>query len=128
MKTLAAILLIVEVYFLHFFVRLLSQPELLRKLWWKHMTGRVIRVNWPVGEVEVGPNSRSWNGCIGDLRQMVYSSDPNDHYRPWLEANVGRQGWDWEWFLNFRLDNTLDIKFRKGKEEFAIQALLMWDQ
>ena len=38
------------------------------------MPSVTINVKWPVDEV---------------------SADPNDHYRPWLQEHVGRQGWDW---------------------------------
>lgn len=125
MKTLHIFLFLINFY--SFYLVFIRDTNLIKRIWWKLFFGKKIIVVWPVGHVEVGPNSRSWNGCIGDLRQIVYSSDPNEHYRPWLEANVGRQGWDWDWSLDFSLDNTLIIKFRKGKEEWATQASLMWN-
>lgn len=56
------------------------------------------------------------------------SADPNDHYRPWLEDHVGRQGWDWNWDIKADdiVRNRLTIKFRKGKESRAVEAALMW--
>lgn len=89
--------------------------NLLRLLWWKYMPGTVISVKWPTGWTEAD-----------HLGNQTQSSDPNDHYRPWLEQNVGRQGWDWDWRIggsanyNEVLDtDTLDIKFRKGREQYA---------
>lgn len=75
--------------------------------WWRLMPGTVVKVQWPVGG---------------------YSADPNDHYRAWMEENVGRQCWDWDWDLRDDdcLTNRLSIKFRKGKESQAIDAVLRW--
>ena len=50
--------------------------------------------------------------------------DPNYHYRPWLEQNVGRQGYEWQWYT---MDgDKIRILFTKDKEEWAILARLMW--
>ena len=69
---------------------------------------------------------------------IMYSIDPDDHYRPWLEENCGRQGWDWDWRVLyqrdvFRLynqsphsDDVVEVKFRKGKESIAVLAKLRW--
>lgn len=105
-------------------------------LWWRFMPGITIEVPWPTGEIEVGPNSRNWAGVMhGSLRQLVESADPNDHYRPWLEYNVGRQRWDWDWRIGYiAADNlagtvgvdTLLIKVRMGKSKWAVVASLMW--
>ena len=55
-------------------------------------------------------------------------ADPNEHYRPWIEANVGRQSVDWDWGLinNDARDNTLSIWFDKRHEMLAMTAKLMW--
>ena len=37
--------------------------------------------------------------------------EPNEYYRPWLEANVGEQGKDWEWDMHSVRENTLEIRF-----------------
>ena len=77
-------------------------------LWWKFMPGTIITVKWPVDSE---------------------SSDPNDHYRPWLEQNVGKQNWDWNWRIKiglFSQDDGVVIKFRKGKEDCASMASLKW--
>lgn len=80
--------------------------RLKHKLWWRLVTGIEIKVDWP-----------------GDA-----SADPNNHYRPWMEANVGTQCWDWDWDLrdNDLATNKLTIKFRRGKEQWATQAQLKW--
>ena len=69
---------------------------------------------------------------------IMHSADPNDHYRPWLEENCGRQGWDWDWHAvwqrdvfrvynnPYQLDDVVEIKFRKGKESIAVLAKLRW--
>jgi hypothetical protein len=57
-----------------------------------------------------------------------FAADPNEHYRPWLEENVGKQGWDWDWGL-YDEDvkrNTLTIKIRKKHAKFVIIAVMMW--
>lgn len=81
------------------------------------MPGTEIVVRWPVG----------W--CEPDhLGNQVQSADPNDHYRPWMEANVGRQCWDWDWDIKQVTDSEtqLLIKFRKGKETQAMEAWMLW--
>lgn len=82
-------------------------------VWWKLMPGYCITVKWPVGMVE-----------FTDYE----SPDPNDHYRPWLEENVGKQGWDWDWEMtnNDITTNSLTIKFRLGKKSYAMMAALKW--
>lgn len=96
-------------------------------IWWKLMPGTIIEVRWPVGPVGV-PN--------GDNSGMLTeSADPNDHFRPWLEKNVGKQGWHWDWRIaGIAASNgqgtigvdTLAIKFVKSKEAMATLAKLMW--
>ena len=88
------------------------------KVWWKYMPGTVIKVKWPVG----------WTRP-DHLGNQTESTDPNEHYRPWLIKNVGRQGLDWQWDLrdNDIIENTLTIKFRKGKERWATVAAINWN-
>lgn len=96
--------------------------NILSTLWWKYIPGTVIEVKWPVGWVIL-----YWDDVSTE------SADPNDHYRPYLEKYVGRQHWDWR-LGNAVADNkagtkgydTLRIKFRKGKEDYAIIAKLKW--
>lgn len=58
----------------------------LRRLWWRYALKVTITLPWP-------NQIKKINGG----KQVVHSSDPNDHYRPWLEQNIGRQHWDWDW-------------------------------
>ena len=99
-----------------------------RNLWWYCMPGTTVTVNWPSGWTE------------GDhLGNQIQSADPNDHFRPWLETNVGKQGWDWDWRMGkitgaqgsgngqtILSCDTLTIKFRKGKEKYASLFLLRY--
>lgn len=59
-------------------------------LWWKYVPGVIVSVPWPSGWVEL-------HKAADGSAVAAESSDPNDHFRPWLEENVGRQGIDWEW-------------------------------
>jgi len=85
------------------------------------MPGVIINVKWPVGEIRIRQEA-------SDIWDYVQSADPNDHYRPWMEANVGRQGWDWNWGManNDVSDNRLTIKIRQKHQDCAIIAKLMW--
>lgn len=53
--------------------------------------------------------------------------DPNDTWRPWLENNVGLQGFDWNWRVNFKDRNfKIDLKFRK--KIYASQFVLIFSE
>jgi hypothetical protein len=99
------------------------------KLWWRFMPGVVINVKWPVGQVKVDPDLQHgiWSG-YGTGVEYVESADPNDHYRPWLEEHVGKQGWNWNWGLgnNDAAENRLTIKIRQKHEKYATIAALRW--
>lgn len=58
------------------------------KLWQWLPLGTIVKMSWP------GAN------------------DPNEVWRPWLTANVGRQTLSWEWWLDADL-NTVNIRFLK---------------
>ena len=93
-------------------------------LWWKFMPGVKITVKWPRGW------TKPINAAGGGFIQMD-SADPNDQFRPWLEQNVGRQGWDWDWRLNGHANeitesDTITIKFRKARAEYATMFKLIW--
>ena len=97
------------------------------KIWWYFNTGTTIVVKWPTMQtVEVGPGHRQWRQWYdGDSRVAYETDDPNDCYRPWLEENVGVQDRDWGWSAHSLL-GTLQIVFRKGKEEQATMAAMKW--
>ena len=97
-------------------------------LFWKYGRGPTVTVKWPVGWVvlHVFPDGS---------QTSAESADPNDHYRPWLEKNVGKQNRDWMWKIGpTAADNgfgtrgydTLLIKFRKSKAKWAMMAAILW--
>ena len=92
------------------------------------MPGTVIKVRWPVGQVSVGPSHRDVLDDVVEYFEYIESADPNDHYRPWMEENVGTQCWDWDWAVrdSDATENRLTIKFRRGKEQQAVIAALRW--
>lgn len=94
-------------------------------LWWRWMPGVVIKVKWPRGRITKPCTDYPTNSI--EIRE-VFSADPNDHYRPWMEANVGQQGWDWNWRLtdNDAAEDRLTIKFRRGRDQWATVAALRW--
>jgi hypothetical protein len=97
--------------------------------WWRWMPGVTINVKWPVGLVFVlDEKDRRWDWTMGTTNQSFDSADPNDHYRPWLEQNVGKQGWDWQWGLrdNNAAENRLTIKVRTKHAKWATVASLLW--
>ena len=95
------------------------------KLWWRFMPGVVVNVRWPKGQVRVGPSHRDGYAGYGAEFEYVDSADPNDHYRPWMEQHIGKQGWDWNWGMADRdaTDNRLTIKIR---QRHAILAAIKW--
>ena len=93
------------------------------------MPGTIVTVRWPTGWVVLHEDDDG--GVLS-----ANSADPNDHYRPWLEKHVGKQCRDWDWRIGpaAAVNNdgttvghdTVLIKFRKGKAEFASIAALKW--
>lgn len=80
----------------------IGEMTIIDALWWK-LPGTVIKVKYPNG-------------------------DPNDYYRGWIEKNIGKQGFDWNWAFvgNDIVENTLTIKLRMGKGYHATMMRLMW--
>lgn len=83
-------------------------------LWWSLMPGVTATVAWPKGWTK--PDH---------LGNQFESVDPNDHWRPWLEKNVGRQNWDWGWRINIST-NSVDIKFRRDHKAKMSMFLLKY--
>ena len=102
--------------------------NLIDKIWWKFVSKVETKVKWPSGTITVDHNDPRWFDCGGAVWVAFESADPNDHYRPWLEENVGRQGRDWEWGLKDHdvLNNQLTIKFRTKHARFATIAAMQW--
>lgn len=72
---------------------------------WRYWLRTEIVVDWPSG----------WTPQ-DHLGNNAQSADPNEWYREWLEANVGKQGWAWDWRserLHPEVRDMLIIKFRK---------------
>lgn len=67
-----------------------KRTGLKQALWWATVPGVEITLPWPTGWVVLQEDPDG-------SKVSAESSDPNDHYRPWLEKNIGKQGWDWEW-------------------------------
>lgn len=67
-----------------------KRTGLKQALWWAAVPGVEITLPWPTGWVVLHEDPDG-------SKVSVESADPNDHYRPWLEKNIGKQGWDWEW-------------------------------
>lgn len=98
-----------------------GQESLLRRMWWKFMPGVYTHMPWPAGPVNVE------NPC-GEiyLSPGPFSADPNDHWRAWLEREVGKQGFAWDWMIgsiDIRVSSverdTVLIKFRFDKGDAA---------
>jgi hypothetical protein len=89
--------------------------------WWRWMPGVTISVKWPNGWVVL---DKMPDGSTTSTQ----SADPNDHYRPWMEKHVGRQGRDWQWGLrdNNAAENRLTIKIRNKHAKWATIAAIQW--
>ncbi len=76
--------------------------------WWKYMPGVKVKITWPAEQ----------------------PADPNEHYRPWLEQNVGKQGWHWNWTMedNDAAENSLTLKVCKNKSKYATLAAIKWSK
>jgi hypothetical protein len=98
------------------------------KLWWKFIPGAVINVAWPCGSLVVDHNDPRWVDLGGAVWISIDSADPDDHYRPWLEQHVGKQGWDWNWGMGGMdaTENRLTIKIRRKYAKHATIAAMMW--
>lgn len=100
-----------------------------QKLWWRFVPGPVISVQWPAGNIVVDHEDPRWVDIGGAVWvDLGFSSDPNDHYRWWLEKHVGRQGWDWNWGManDDAAQNRLTIKIRQKKAAYATIAAMLW--
>lgn len=107
------------------------------KLWWKFIPGIEIKLKWPSGYISKPQihTASFLHKMLTNNNNEVFSVDPRDFYQPWLETNVGKQGWDWDWksepawsmyepSLPSYEQDFLIIKFRKGKEKYATEFLL----
>lgn len=97
-------------------------------LFWYIIPTVEFRVKWPAGKLTVEYGHPSWDWAMSASLQEIYSADPNDHFRPWLEKHVGKQGWDWDWEIMNRdvAENTLTIRIRRDKAKYATLAAIQW--
>lgn len=104
------------------------------KIYWCLVDYIEIDVNWPSGVVVVSHDHPRWYD-VGAVWVEIDSADPNDHYRPFLEEWIGRQGWDWDWRLAWHGRNIetgepegrLTIRMRKKHEIYASHIAMMWN-
>ena len=120
-----------EIYGIYWFPRSGWMPcglNFYEKIWWRFMPGVIINVAWPTGQVKVGPSHGDGYSGYGPEFEYIDSADPNDHYRPWMEKYVGKQGWDWNWGMADRdaTENRLTIKIRRKHARYATIAALWW--
>ena len=101
--------------------------RLRQRLWWRFMPGEVVSVKWPSGMIVVGMNDPRWIDC-GARWTEVFSADPCDFYRPYLQKHVGRKGWDWDWDVigDDLSNNRLSIKIRRSKSRYASFIAMKW--
>jgi hypothetical protein len=91
--------------------------NLISILQWRYWLRTEVSVRWPQG----------WSHP-DHLGNQAESSDPNSHYRWWLESYVGRQGWSWDWRIGPTQNDNRDvviIKFRRPQDAtmFAISFM-----
>ena len=114
-----------RIYGIHWFPRSGWMPcglNIKDKLWWRFIPGVIINVAWPNG-----PIVKEFIDQYKTDEQWL-SADPNDHYRPWMEKYVGKQGWDWNWGVCIKdvSENRLTIKIRRMHAKYATIAALWW--
>ena len=95
------------------------------------MPGVEFELVWPAGDIVVEPGQPGWDPSLGATKQLIFSADPNDHYRPFFEEHVGRQGWDWDWRIGKVATvthgmDTIRIKIRRKHAKYATIATLRW--
>jgi len=56
-------------------------------IYWNLPFGEIVTIKWPTG------------------------NNPDDIWRPWLEKNLGRQGYKWDWRMSRLEVDSIDIKF-----------------
>lgn len=98
------------------------------KIWWYFTPYMEISVRWPKGDVAVGYSDPRWYDCGASL-VLIESADPNDHYRPFMEEWIGKQGRDWSWYMRNTdvRDNRLTIRIREKHAVFATHIAIMWN-
>ena len=99
------------------------------KIYWRLVDHVEVEVKWPIGPLVVDHNDPRWVDLGGAVWVQLDSSDPNDHYRPFMEQWIGCQGWDWDWYLgnNNVAENRLTIRMREKHAAYATHIAIMWN-
>lgn len=103
---------------------------LLKFFWWQWVPKVETVLPWPSGWVVLDEHADG-------SKVSTDSADPNDHYRPWLESNVGRQYWDWDWEPvlgpvqgnqrgSWQTKDGVRLFVRQDKGKYATIATLKW--
>lgn len=102
--------------------------DLVERIWWYFTPYMEISVRWPSGYIEVDHNDPRWCDLGGAVWVKLESADPNDFYRPYMEEWIGRQGWDWAWYMGNTdaAENRLTIRMREKHAVFATHIAMMW--
>ena len=106
--------------------------NLLKLLWWRWVPKVSTELPWPTGWVVLHEHADG-------SKVSTESADPNDHYRPWLEATVGRQyiDWNWEHILGavqgnqrgtWQTRDGIRLFVRRDKAECVTMAALKWNK
>lgn len=112
-----------------------DKKKLWHRLWWKHAEGPTVTVKLPDEDVSTYEYDD----------YMLHKDDVFFFYKPWLEQEVGKQGWDWDWEAEFETvtsttqfsamfnyiaesstPTSVTIKLRKSKEKYASMIALKW--
>ena len=76
-----------------------------------------------------------WYGITGTVITVRWlPQDKMQYWEEWLTKFVGPKGWNWDWRTSVDPSRPheirfglLEIKFRKGRDEFATLVLLKWE-
>lgn len=103
--------------------------KIFEKIWWYFTPCMEISVKWPKGKIVVNHDDPRWVDLGGAVWVELESADPNDHYRPFMEEWIGRQGRDWAWYMGGTdaRDNRLTIRIREKHAVFATHIAIMWN-
>lgn len=87
-----------------------SFQKLKETVFWEKIPGIEVTVKWPTASRDIP------------------TTDPNEHYRAWLEENCGKQTSDWDWKLKDSdiHKNQLTIRFKRRHRDIAVLVSLMW--
>jgi len=106
---------------------------------WHLLKGSCVIAAWPEWcEVTVDHNDLAWIDWGGAVTLTRDTDDPNWHYRPFLDKNVGKFGKDWMWRVHpgtkeadklgtYDVDHAvLEIRLHKRKAKWASILQLKW--